>query len=226
MVARPARVRRIAGAGGESSTVKRHLIPACLLIGLSACGGSGTSVRVVTRTVTAPTGARAPTSSASTPTQTTTAASTPPSTTAGTQPCTARDLTLSFLGQQGAAGHGELGFALKNTSSAPCHTFGYPGIQFLDKRGNALGTIPHHTTTDYFGHAPETELTIAPGDTASFRLGVTHGAIPGSVCSTADGLQVIPPDDVNSVRTQIPGGAYECRDATVSPLQAGDSAYR
>jgi hypothetical protein len=46
------------------------------------------------------------------------------------------------------------------------------------------------------------------------------------VCSTAYGLQVIPPDDTQGVRTQIPGGAYECRDATVSPLQPGDSAFR
>jgi hypothetical protein len=145
---------------------------------------------------------------------------------AGTAPCRAAGLRLSFLGQQGAAGHGELGFALTNTGAAPCHTYGFPGIRFLDRSGGPLTTVPHHTTMDYFGHAPEVELTIAPGATASFRLGVTHGAVPGSVCTTAHGLQVIPPDDVSSIRTQIPGGAYECRDATVSPLQAGSSAYR
>jgi hypothetical protein len=135
-------------------------------------------------------------------------------------------VALSFIGQQGAAGHGELGFALRNTGSAPCHTFGFPGIQFLDRHGADLTTIPHRSTSDYFGHAPEVRLTIAPGASVSFRLGVTHGAVPGSVCTTAYGLQVIPPDDTESVRTTIPEGAYECRDATVSPLQAGSSAYR
>jgi Protein of unknown function (DUF4232) len=210
--------------------MKRHIgLAWALMLGLAACGGSGGAARTITRTVTAAT-------STSSSSQTTTATSAPASssttttttsTAAGrTQPCTAHDLALSFIGQQGAAGHGELGFALKNISSAPCHTFGYPGIQFLDRHGADLTTIPHHTTSDYFGHAPEVELTVAPGSSVSFRLGVTHGAVPGSVCSTAYGLQVIPPDDVSSIRTQIAGGAYECRDATVSPLQSGESAYR
>ncbi len=162
----------------------------------------------------------------STTTQSTAPATTPPTTTsAATPPCTAHDLSLSFLGQQGAAGHGELGFALKNTGSGPCHTYGFPGILFLARSGAPLVTIPHRTTIDYFGHTREAELTLLPGATGSFRLGVTHGAIPGSVCTTAYGLQVIPPDDTSSVRTHIPGGAYECRDASVSPLQSGNSAY-
>jgi hypothetical protein len=135
-------------------------------------------------------------------------------------------VALSFIGQQGAAGHGEIGFALKNIGSAPCHTYGYPGILFLDRSGGALSTTPHHTTSDFVGQTHATELVIAPGSEVSFRLGVTHGAVPGSVCTTAFGLQVIPPDDTASVRAQIPGGAYECRDATVSPLQPGATAYR
>lgn len=212
--------------------MRRHVGLGCALtfaLGLAGCGGSGGTTHVVTRTVTASTSTSA---SAQATTPSTAPASTPTTTTTtsaaagGMQPCTAHDLALSYLGQQGAAGHGELGFALKNSSSAPCHTFGFPGIQFLDRRGADLTTIPHHTTSDYFGHAPEVELTIAPGSSASFRLGVTHGAIPGSVCATAYGLQVIPPDDTASIRTTIPGGGYECQDATVSPLQPGDSAYR
>ena len=210
--------------------MRSHLGLACALtLGLAACGGSGGTTRIVTHTVTAPTSA---TTSSHSTTATTASASTPGTTTTtsvaagGSQPCTAHDLALSFIGSQGAAGHVELGFAVKNITSAPCHTFGYPGIQFLDRDGRDLTTIPHHTTSDYFGHAPEVELTIAPGSSASFRLGVTTGAVPGSVCTTAHGLQVIPPDDTASIHTTIPDGAYECRDATVSPLQPGSSAYR
>jgi hypothetical protein len=206
---------------------------ACALaaaLGLAACGGSSTPAQIVTRTVTAPA-----TTSATTQNTLATTATTPPTTTtpttttgvsSGTQPCTAHDLTMSFLGQQGAAGHGELAFALRNAGGAPCHTYGYPGIQFLDRNGAPLTTIPHRTTLDYFGRAPEAELTVAPGATVSFRLGVTHGAIPGSVCSTAFALRAIPPDDTQSVSTQIPDGAYECRDTTVTALQPGSSAYR
>jgi hypothetical protein len=210
--------------------MRPHVALACVLtLGLAACGGSGGTTHVVTHTVTA----RTSTTTSSQATAATTAVVSSPTTTTttsaatgGTPPCTAHDLALSFIGQQGAAGHGELGFALRNTSSSSCHTFGYPGIQFLDRHGAGLTTIPHHTTSDYFGRAPEVELTIAPGSSASFRLGVTHGAVPGSVCTAAYGLQVIPPDDVSTVTTRIPGGGYECQDATVSPLQPGDSAYR
>lgn len=194
------------------------LIGLALAVAVSACGSSAPAPRTVIRTVThrVTTVVRS-SASPTTPTATTIAA---------TPACVAADLTLSFLGQQGAAGHGELGFALKNTSAAACHTFGYPGVLFLDSHGSALATIPHHTTTDYFGHSPELELTVEPGNEVSFRLGVTHGAIPGSVCTTAAGLQVIPPDDTATLRVTVPGGAYECRDVTVSPLQSGRSAYR
>jgi hypothetical protein len=210
--------------------VRSSLLYACALtVGLAACGGSGATTHIVTRTVTAATNTATSSQATGAATTAATSSSTTTTTTAaagGTSPCTAHDLALSFIGQQGAAGHGELGFALKNVGSTPCHTFGYPGIQFLDRHGANLTTVPHHTTSDYFGHAPEVELTLAPGDSASFRLGVTHGAVPGSVCATAGGLQVIPPDDTASIRTTIPEGAYECQDATVSPLQPGDSAYR
>ena len=174
------------------------------------------------------------TTSASTPaTATTTAGTTSTTTTTttdsgstNTPPCVAADLALSYLGQQGAAGHGELGFALRNTGTASCHTIGYPGVLFLDRQGSALATIPHHTTLDYFGRTPVSVVTLAPGAEASFRIGVTHGAVPGSVCTTAHGLQVIAPNDTATLHISIPGGAYECRDATVSPLASGTSAYR
>jgi hypothetical protein len=122
-------------------------------------------------------------------------------------------------------GHGEIGFALRNTGSAPCRTYGYPGILFLDQQGRPLPTIPHHTTQDFFGSGPAVALVIAPGDSASFRLDVGHGVATSNGCATAYALQVIPPNDTATLRTTIPNGAYECRDANVSPLRAGQSAF-
>jgi len=122
-------------------------------------------------------------------------------------------------------GHGEIGFKLRNTGSAGCRTYGYPGILFLNRRGGALPTIPHHTTNDFFGSTPAVALVIAPGQSASFRLDVGHGVATANGCATAYGLQVIPPNDTATLRTTIPNGSYECRDANVSPLQAGASAY-
>jgi uncharacterized protein DUF4232 len=143
----------------------------------------------------------------------------------GVSPCVASALALSFLGQQGATGHGELGFALRNTGSGTCSTVGYPGVQFLGGGAAALPTTPTHSTSDFFGHTTLHALTVGPGQTVSFRLGVTHGEGSSTGCTTASALRVIAPNDTATLTTSIPDGAAECAAVTVSPLQAGDSAY-
>ncbi len=206
--------------------IGRCVVGIALALGFTACGGAA---KTVTHTVApGPSSSthKSSTSSTRTAAPAQTSSTTTTSASAGTSACVAADLSLTYLGQQGAAGHGELGFALKNTSQTACHTYGYPGVLFLDSHGAGLTTIPQHTTLDYFGHAPEVKLTIQPGAEVSFRLGVTHGAVPGSICTTAAGLQVIAPDDTATLRVTIPNGAYECRDVTVSPLQPGNTAYR
>jgi hypothetical protein len=139
--------------------------------------------------------------------------------------CRASGLELTYLGGQGATGHGELGFALRNSSGALCHTLGYPGIQFLDGSGRPLPTASTRTTQDYFGTTPLESLLVGPGATFSFRIGVTHGIASSAGCTTASGLAVIPPNDTASLRVALRGGAYECGTATVSPVRPGDSAY-
>jgi uncharacterized protein DUF4232 len=214
--------------------IRGALILACTLA-LAACGSSSQSSSGVASRQTTTSPATTPastqtssttTSTASTPTGSSTAAtSTTPA--AGLKACTASDLTVSYLGGQGATGHGELGFALRNNTGSTCHTYGYPGVLFLDRAGKPLPTDSTRTTQDFFGSSPEKELVVAPGESVSFRLGVTHGAASPVGCTTAYGLQVIPPDDTATLHVTIGnGGAYECRTATVSPLQSGNSAFR
>lgn len=223
--------------------IRAVLLLACALA-VGACGGSShSSTGVASRQTTTPTDvppsaqasstltstARS-TQTSSTPTSTaqSTPATTPTSTTApsGPKACTAGDLALSYLGGQGATGHGELGFELRNISNSTCHTYGYPGVLFLDRAGNALPTDSTRTTQDFFGSVPEKTLVVAPGQSVSFRVGVTHGAASPAGCTTAYGLQVIPPDDTATMHVAIVnGGEYECRTATVSPLAQGTSAF-
>ncbi len=202
-------------------------------VALGACGGSShPATSTAASQGSPPTGSAGTTTTApastttaaqgSTTTVTTTVSST---TSAGPPPCVAADLAVSFLGQQGATGHGLLGFALRNVSGRACHTFGFPGVLFLDKAGHALPTDSTRTERDFFGPAPEVPLVLGPGSTASFRLGVTHGVTSTADCTTAYGLQVIAPDDTRTLVSTIPGGAYECRTATVSPLRPANSAY-
>jgi hypothetical protein len=205
-----------------------RIAPCCLALAaslaLASCGSSSSS--------------SSSSSAPATSTNTSTATSTASATTSGSTPsvittpvvtqpprCRAAGLTLRFLGQQGATGHGELGFALRNVSGARCRTFGFPGILFLGPSGQALPTVTVRRTHDLFGAAPVVSIILAHGASASFRIGVTHGINSSAGCRTAAALQVIPPDDTVSIRTEIPSGAYECTQATVSPLRPGLSAY-
>jgi hypothetical protein len=137
----------------------------------------------------------------------------------------AADLALSFLGQNGGLGNGELGFALRNTTGASCRTGGYPGVLFLTSSGRPLPTTARRSTQDYFGSTPVTRITLGPGQAASFRMTVGHGGANPAGCTTASALQVIPPNDTATLRAAIADGAYECGTATVSPLRPGTTAY-
>jgi Protein of unknown function (DUF4232) len=203
---------------------------------IAGCGSSGSSAssstkappatKTVTHTVTS-----APRSTTSSSSSTSSSTSASPNPSVHTTPsqlsiCRAAGVKISYLGGQGATGHGLLGFAMQNTGNAPCTTLGYPGIQFASKRGAALPTHDTRTTTDFFGTTKLARLTIAPGQSASFRLGVSHGSASPHGCVTAGSVQVIAPNDTTTVRIAVPGGVYECGGAvTVSPMQPGDSAY-
>lgn len=199
-------------------------------LSLGACG-SNTTVVTETTSQTKPgpassSGATGASASISTSSGTSASTSAAGSTSAAALPrCRASSLHGSFLGQQGAAGHGELGFALRNASGQSCHTVGFPGVQFLSTGGAPLPTHSVRTTHDLFGSAPLAGLDLAPGASASFRLGVGHGLASSAGCATAATLAVIAPDDMVTLRIPIPGGAYECTDATVSPLRPGTSAF-
>jgi hypothetical protein len=201
-----------------------------LAVALGACGSSTTSVTDHNATATAPHTQNTSTGQPTTPTTPTTATGTTTTNTntrKQTPACVASMLKLGYIGGQGATGHGELGFSLTNTSGASCHTYGYPGVQFLTASGGTLPTKSTRTTQDFFGTTSLQTLNVAPGSAVSFRLGVTHGAGSSAGCVSAGQLQVIPPDDTHTLVLTIPnGGAYECGTATVSPLQPGTSAFR
>lgn len=200
-------------------------------LALAACGSAGSTSSSHNAGATGSATAASP---PATVTRTTTVSSSPAGgsvsgttlTGGGPAPCRAAGLSLRFIGQQGATGHGELGFAIRNTGRAPCRTFGYPGVQFLSASGALLPTRSVRTTSDFFGAVPVEAIVLAPGASASFRLAVTHGSASPAGCVTAHGLQAYPPDDTVTLRTTIPGGAAECGTATVSPMRPVTSAYR
>lgn len=234
---------------GRMRTVAPALV-AVVSVLIAGCGSSGSAssssthvapaTKTVTHTVTAHHASKPgaeitgsftsrPTSSSPTSGSATSGSPAPPvhTTPSALSICRAAGVKITYLGGQGATGHGLLGFAMQNAGSASCSTVGYPGIQFVSGRGAALPTRDIRTTTDFFGTTKLARLMVAPGQSASFRLGVSHGAATKQACVTAGSVQVIVPNDTSTTRIAIPGGVYECGGAvTVSPMQPGDSAYQ
>jgi hypothetical protein len=199
---------------------------------VAACGGSNNAsdntqpTVTVTRTVTQP-GSTPSTTRTTTGTHTgpqTDTTATKTSTTAIGDPCTAAELTPSYLGSNGAAGTIVLGFALKNSGSTTCHTYGWPGVEFLSSSGAALPTGSTRTTGDVVGSTPAAELTLAPGEAASFRMVTSDMGPNGSGCPTASALQIYAPDDTVKMKVALHGVAA-CGKATLSPMLPGDSAF-
>jgi hypothetical protein len=139
--------------------------------------------------------------------------------------CDSADLTPSYLGSNGAAGTIELGFALTNSGSRTCHTYGWPGVEFLSSAGAALPTGATRTTSDMIGTTEPVLINLKPGQAASFRL-MGHDAYDGgSECGNAAQLQIFAPDDTVAMLVTINGGAPACGSTGVSPMQPGSSAW-
>jgi len=222
------------------------LVCVCLI---AACGSSSTTsdqtggggTKTVTRpgvtvTVTTPiqtiTSVTSPTTTTGTGTGTTTGTNgtgtgaTTTSTGAGSGECVAADLRPSFLGTNGAAGTIAVGFALTNSSPSTCTTYGWPGVQFLSSTGAALPTDATRTSSDMLGSTPATDITLAPGQEASFRL-IASDFSSGTTtsCANATDLQIIAPNDSATLKVRISGGIPACGHATLSPLMVGTSAW-
>lgn len=201
---------------------------------VTACGGSsntsdntggGARTLTVTQTVTTPAPTTPATTTTTAPLTPTTATKTTTTAFAKGTACTAASLTPSFLGSNGAAGTIELGFALKNTGSTTCHTYGWPGVELVDSHGNALPTSATRTTTDLLGDTPAAVLTLKPGEQASFRLVASDFASGGGDCPNASALQIYAPDDTVTMKVSISGGVPACGKATLSPMMPGGSAF-
>jgi hypothetical protein len=223
---------------------------------IAACGASSTTsdqtgggrVKTVTRpavtvtvpastqtimTVTSPTTTTTGTTTGTTTTGTSTTGGagipttgTTTTTGSGSGACVAADLRPSFLGTNGAAGTIAVGFALTNSSSSACTTYGWPGVLLLSDSGAALPTDAVRTSSDMLGSTPATAITLQPGQEASFRLIASDFAESSNTsCPNAAALQIIAPDDGATLKVAIHGGIPACGRATLSPLMTGTSAW-
>jgi hypothetical protein len=212
------------------------VVLAAMLLG--ACGSSSNTASTRPATTTDTVTVSQPASGADATTGTSTATSTTPAAistatgttstaSAGGDACVAADLTPSFLGGNGATGTVVLTFALTNRSDQSCHTYGWPGVEFLGSGGQALATNAKRTTSDALGTTAPVVLTLAPGKEASFRIiTADQGTGAGTAgCVSASELQIIAPDDTATMKVALTNGPVTaCGNTTVSPLLAGTTA--
>lgn len=207
----------LAGCGGSNSAATTSPKPAST--------GSGQTTASSPAATTQASGTTTTSASSTTTAQTTTTTSNSGGVPVSGSACTAADLTPGFLNSNGATGHIVIAFVLKNTGSSSCRTYGYPGVAFLSQAGALLTTNATRTSDDFAGHLPESAITLAPGQEASFRMVTSDVGSSQSDCANAHGLQVIAPDDTATMKISLPEPISFCDGkATVSPLVAGTGA--
>jgi hypothetical protein len=133
--------------------------------------------------------------------------------------CTGSNYALSQLGSQGAAGTFELTFGFRNTSSATCSLFGYPGLQLLDAAGQDIATTTVRGGTYSFTNFAPANVSVGPSATAYFNVG--YSDVPTgteSSCPTAAQLQAIAPNTTTPL--VVKGSFTVCNHGTltVSPV--------
>src|SRR2546426_681711 len=111
-------------------------LPLVLVLVIAGCGSASKHTgRAVSKGPSQPSGAtrsNAATDQSRGPT------SSPPA--AAPLRCAPQQLRLAYLGGQGATGHIEASFELRDVSTRPCTLFGYPGALLLDAKGSSLPT--------------------------------------------------------------------------------------
>jgi hypothetical protein len=174
---------------------------------------------VTTATITAPDSGGAPIGGLGGVEATQTATLT---TATATHECIAGDLKTVAVPPNSAPGTTVLGFELTNRSAGACASGGFPGIGLIDAAGGVDAVSTTRVTRDALGATPVRSLTLAPGQTMSFRITLRDS---GADCGSYTGAQIIAPNDTATLRVTIPDGPVQsCGSVDVSAVEPGSSA--
>jgi hypothetical protein len=113
--------------------------------------------------------------------------------------CSNKTSSVTVKSQQGAAGTIRTSWKVTNTSSAPCHSFGYPGMDFHASSGWLNEQVHRGGFPDINGSP--TTVVIQPGQSLFFVSYWSDVTTSGGSCSQFDRVKVTLPD--NTVSAQI-----------------------
>ncbi len=122
--------------------------------------------------------------------------------------CASSQLKLTYVNTQGATGHLEVTFALRDVSRQTCVLQGYPGAQLLDAAGHPL--ITHVQRGG--GFFPDSQsapraVRLTPGASAQFGLSFADNNeyFRGRPCPAASTLASVPPNARRRLRVSLTG---------------------
>jgi hypothetical protein len=103
--------------------------------------------------------------------------------------------------------------SVKNHSTAPCTLFGFPGVSFVNNRGEIFdpGTIR--------GETVPARVLLPPGGVAHVRMNWPGRAPEGSSCSENAKLRLIPPDETDAVLIRPARFFWVCDSVDVDPFE-------
>jgi hypothetical protein len=180
----------------------------------SGCGGSNpvTAPIISTATTIHAATSTSTTSMTATPTPAVPAPSSVPSTvaqagTVGVPNCTSADFAASFHEGNGASGVIYYEVDNINTSDVTCRTGGYFGVSVYSVLGQFISASDERTM---LGANPPSSLSVAPGTTVNFEVGLASSPEGHGTCQSVGALHLIAPNDTAhlQVDTLSPSGGY------------------
>jgi hypothetical protein len=190
---------------------------------LAGCSGAPAKNAATSTTTTAPATPTTTTTTTGAPSGAPTSTTTVPT----SDQCTASELRPSWPGlANGAAGTIYYVVNLVNSSSATCLTGGYAGVSAYDPAGDLIAASENEDAgLSSSAGTPTPTLSVAPGSTIHFVIGLSDAAPGPSPCPTVGALHLIPPNETTEVQIATPvGTSYPslCNGSfVVGPLGGG-----
>ena len=127
--------------------------------------------------------------------------------TAGAPECQSSALRLRAKPVGAAAGTDYIALVVTNVSDQSCALVGYPGVSFLDAKGQQVGLPAKRDQS-----SKSRRVMIAAGDAAHAQLSFPNPDVFGSGCggTHAKGVQFFPPDQTTALRASV--DAFVCTD--------------
>lgn len=139
-----------------------------------------------------------------------------------TDRCHTSDLKASVGPNHPGAGQENFALVLTNDSGQTCTVYGYPGVAFVNDKGQNVSINPNREGGD------KRTITLSPGESAWSALSYTNPAMTGVATVVPDAILITPPDEKQSLKVDWDGGKVTrsgaASVASVSTLRPGDGA--